>query len=142
MASIPLATRIQEPTPEQEAGWKKRVSRTPKKVRAVAERFDPWSLYKMKSTGERVTVASFYEDGTIGVIVSGEFNFTLFDREVFGVDPGDLEPCELPGLEERTGALMTWEQVAENIAALRVAVRPDLWIMGEDGKATRKQLVQ
>lgn len=136
--------RIAEPTKKQEAGWKKWVASRPPNVRAVAERFEPWSLYRMKPTGQRVTIASFgeAEDGTVTltVTVSGEFNFTLFDRQVFGINPDDLEPCDVPGPEELTGSLLNAQQVEDNIDNLRLMARPDLWSRDPTtGKAIRKQ---
>jgi hypothetical protein len=132
--------RYCEPTPEQEARWREWVTERPDAIREVAARFDPWSLYRMKSTGHRVTVYSYShsEPITLTVHVSGEFNRIDFERMVFGIDPDDLEPCELPGPDEALGALLTQEEVEENIDALRVAIRPDLWHMGENGKAVRK----
>ena len=70
--------------------------------------------------------------------VTGEFNFVTFDRNVFGIYPDDLEPCEIPTPDELTGTVLTGEEVDENIDALRVLVRPDLFVMGDDGKAKRK----
>lgn len=78
-----------EPTPEQKSAWKTWVAERPLTVRAVAERFDPWSLYRMKPNGERVTIASFGEGEngvvTVTVNVTAEYNFVLFERQVFGV---------------------------------------------------------
>lgn len=104
--------RIVERSSEQEAGWQEWVASRPAGVRAVAERFDPWSLYRMKSTGQRVTIVSFGEplDGcpvTLTVWVSGKFNFTIPDLQVFGIDPDDLEPCDLPGPEELVAVAFT-----------------------------------
>lgn len=117
--------RIQEPTPEQEAAWKEWVAARPDNVRVVAERFDPWSLYRMKSTGHRVTLASFGEgaDGavTLRVRVTGHFNVVVFDREVFGVDPNDLESCEAPTEGEATGTVLTEEDEIDKFVD---AVRP------------------
>lgn len=133
--------RICIPTPEQETSWKQWVQERPAAVRAVAERFDPWSLYRMKSTGHRVTIYSYSdsEPVTLTVNVTGDYNRVLHERRVFGIDPDDLEPCDLPSPDEPTGALMSQEEVGENIDALRLAIRPDLWTMGADGKAIRKQ---
>lgn len=134
--------RITEPTTEQEYGWREWVASRPANVKAVAERFDPWSLYRMKDTGQRVTIASFGEEDsgtvTLTVNVSADFNFTLFERQVFGVNPDALEPCDLPSPDEPRGTMLSGEQVEENIDALRVFGRPDLWEMGTDGKARRK----
>lgn len=132
--------RFYEPTPEQEAGWNEWVAGLPPSVRAVAERFDLWSLYMLKSSGHRVTVYSFSESDpvTLTVNVTGEFNAVMFERRVFGIAPDDLEPCDLPEPTEATGAVMSRTDVDENIDQLRVAIRPDLWAMSEDGTAVRK----
>jgi hypothetical protein len=118
--------RFTEPTAEQEAGWKEWVASRPEPVRKVAERFEPWSLYRMKSTGQRVTLYSFGEanDGsavTLTVNVTGQFNAVAFDRQVFGIDPDDLEPCDLPAPTEPTGTALTDEA---DIKAYVDATRP------------------
>lgn len=130
--------RIGQPTSEQEAAWAEWVESRPESVKAVAKRFDPWSLYLLKTTGQRVTILAIAEDGTVRVNVSGNYNFLIFERQVFGINPDDLEPCELPSDDELTGSLMTPEQVDDNIEELRCMIRPDLFFMGEDGKAKRK----
>lgn len=109
--------RLMEPSAKLLAAWNAWVAERPPNVRAVAERFEPWSLYRMKSTGQRVTVVSFGEgeDGTVTLTVNitGQFNFTLFDRQVFGIDPDDLEPCDPPGPDEITGALLVEDAEVE-----------------------------
>ncbi len=127
-----------EPTDEAKQSWSDWVASRPDSVRKVAERLNPWTLYKLKSTGQRVTVYSFSEDGTVTVNVTGEFNLITFDRQVFGISPNDLEECDLPSSNEATGALITDEQVDDNIDLLRVTVRPDLWEMDAHGKAVRR----
>lgn len=101
--------RIFEPTPEQEAGYREWIASRPDNVRVVAERFEPWCLYRMRATGQRVTVMSFGEDDegnvSLTVHVLPEFNFVLVPREVFGIDPDDLEPCELPEPGELVGCM-------------------------------------
>jgi hypothetical protein len=134
--------RIAEPSAEDERAWEKWVSSRPANVRAVAEKFDPWSLYRMRSTGHRVTIYSFSEgekgEVTLTVNVTADFNMLIQERRVFGVDPLDLEPCELPDATEPTGSLLTDKEMDENIDVLRTLVRPDLWELGADGKARRK----
>lgn len=130
--------RIYEPTPEQEQGWAEWVETRPPPVRDVARRFEPWSLYRLKSTGQRVTIRSIASDGTLTVNVTGQFNLISHARAVFGIDADDLEPADLPGPDEPVGEAMSQREVAENIDALRVQVRPDLWVMGDDGVARRK----
>ncbi len=100
-----------EPTEEQETQWKEFVRTRPDPVREVIEAhvFAPWKLYRMKSTGHRVTIYSFDEpkDGpvTMKVDVGGEFNVVTFSRRVFGVSPEDLVECDLPETGEPVGDL-------------------------------------
>lgn len=131
--------RIMEPSPEQERGYRQWVAARPPNVRVVAERFEPWSLYRLKTSQHRVTIASFGEadngDVTLMVTVSAQFNLVMFERNVFGVTPDDLEPCDLPDDTEPVGAIMSSADVEENIDALRIMARPDLWEWDADGKA-------
>ncbi len=71
--------RVREPTKEEEEAWKKWVATRPPKVRAVAEQFDPWSLYRMRDTGHRVMIYSFGEEKegdavTLCVAVTAEYD--------------------------------------------------------------------
>lgn len=97
-----------EPTEKELGEWEAWVYSRPDKVRVVAEKFHPWKLYKMRSSGHRVMVSSFYEDEDNNIMltvdVTGDFNFVAFERRVFGVDPSDLEECDLPGPDEITGS--------------------------------------
>lgn len=102
---------FREVTPEMEAGWAAWVAERPPAIRKVAERFTPWKLYRMKSTKQRVTVYSISDTPTdppvvtLTVNVTGEFNFVTHERQVFGIDPDDLEECDLPEPGERLGCL-------------------------------------
>jgi hypothetical protein len=108
--------RYKEPTSEQAVAWDEWVASRPEAVRKVAKRFDPWTLYKMKSTGQRVTLVAIGEDGTVRVNITGEFNLLGFERSVFGVDPRDLVECELPSDEEPLGTLdLTPDEVTEHM---------------------------
>jgi hypothetical protein len=119
--------RFFDPTPDQQSGWNAWVAERPEKVRKVAERFDPWSLCRLKPNGERVSVLGFgeTEDGevTVKVNISGEYNRVLFERQVFGIDPDDLEPCDLPTSDEKTGALMSQDQVEDNIDMINAMIK-------------------
>jgi len=107
--------RWYEPTPEQVKLFDEWVAERPKSVQDFCERFPPWELYRIKSTGHRVIVYSIgqviTEDGeptgkiVVTVDVLGKFNFVLMERRVFGIDPDDLEPSELPADGELTGSL-------------------------------------
>jgi hypothetical protein len=77
-------------------GWKDWVSGRPGVVRDLCERYPPDRLYLLKTTGQRVTILSYFENGTVRVEVSSDWNLVFFNREVFGIDPSDLEECDLP----------------------------------------------
>lgn len=103
--------RLYDPRPEQQASWDQWVASRPANVRAVAENFDPWSLYRIKDTGQRCTLVSFGEadDGsvTLAVAVTGDHNLTMFDRKVFGLNPSDVEPCDPAPPDETVGTVLT-----------------------------------
>jgi len=86
-----------------------------------------------------VVLSSISEDNTVTVNVLAEFNLLMHERQVFGIDPNDLEPCELPRPDENVGLLLTHADVEDNIDLLRFMVRPDLWALTSNGKAVRKQ---
>jgi hypothetical protein len=115
--------RYFEPTPEQEALWKAWVAERPGPARKIAKQFDPWTLYLLKSTGNRVTLHSLSEgdgDGKVAVTVNvlGKYNIVAFERQVFGIDPADLEPCELPSPGEPVGGRA--DRGADSDRALRI----------------------
>lgn len=99
--------RWMEPTLEDEEEYRQWVAERPEVVRKIAERFTPWTLYHLKSTGQRVMPEGFGENGTMSVIVSGRFNLIDFERSVFGIDPDDLTECELPDDDEPVGVLLS-----------------------------------
>ena len=118
-----MMSRVYEPTPEQEADWIEWVASRPDNVRDVAKRFDPWTLYRMEDTDQRVTVYSFeeHDDGnvTLKVDVTGFFNLVLFDRQVFGINPDDLKECDLPTASKHLGVLLDENEQREFINARR-----------------------
>jgi hypothetical protein len=112
-----------EPTPEQLAAWEEWVASRSECVRKVAERFNPWTLYRLKTSGKRVTIRSFetHEDGsvTLTVDVTGEYNLVTFDRHVFGVSPENLESCDFPNESELVGTMLTEKDDVEHFIALQ-----------------------
>ena len=86
--------RFIEPDDNNVRDWNEWVESRPATVKAIAKRFDPWSLYWMRSTGQRVTLYSINENGTVSVNVLRMWNFVVQERRVFGVDPDDLEACD------------------------------------------------
>jgi hypothetical protein len=119
--------RYYEPTPERIGEYSAWLADRPDNVRAVAARFRPWELFRLGP--HRVFVRSFHEepDGSVSlaVIVSGKFNRVVIERQVFGIDPAELTPCELPGPDEPVGAMLTDPaDIDVYIAALKAA-HPD-----------------
>jgi hypothetical protein len=107
-----------------EKGWNDWVATRPPEVQELCRRLPPDRLYRMKSTGQRVTLLSYSENGTVRVSVSGDYNFVTFERQVFGVNADDLEECDLPGPSELTGALLTEPEVIDEfIDSQRDALR-------------------
>lgn len=103
--------------------WNEWLESRPPAIRDLACRFPPNKLYRLKSSGHRVTIASYeeHEDGTVGfrVNVGGDYNCVAFERSVFGIPADGLEECALPGPAELLGsadmsveearAAMRWE---------------------------------
>ena len=83
--------------------WDRWVAERPAVIQEMCRRLPPNRLYRLKSSGHRVTIRSYCEDGTVTVYVAGEYNRVVFSRHVFGVDPNDLVECELPAPGEDLG---------------------------------------
>jgi hypothetical protein len=90
-----------------QAAWDEWVATRPACVQALCKRLPPDRLYLLKSSKHRVFLHSYSEDGTVTVCVTGDYNAVTFERRVFGVSPGDLEECDLPGQDEVLGVLLT-----------------------------------
>lgn len=96
-----------EPAPDRH----ERFADLPPAVRAIAQAWPPWKLYRLDG-GMRCAIYS-YEDTdpvTVTVHVTGQYNLVLFDRAVFGIDPTTLTECELPHDDEPVGTRMTPDQ--------------------------------
>lgn len=104
-----------------ETAWCKWVATRPPEVQSLCNRLPPDRLYRMKSTGHRVTLYSYSEDGTVTVDVTGEYNAVVMERRVFGISPDDLEECEMPGSGETTGTLLTEPEEVNAFIGDRVA---------------------
>jgi hypothetical protein len=108
------------PTPAEAAEWEAWVAARPADIREVAERLNPWTLYRLKTTGQYVTVLSYQEadpDGdpmfhnvTLNINVDARWNFAAFPgRRVFGVDPDDLEETDEMPEEQHFGPIVFHE---------------------------------
>lgn len=133
---------IFEPTEEQLTAWQAFLDSRPEAVRKVAEKLPPWGLFLLKSSNHRVTIYSYGEqdDGkvTVTVNVLGAYNLVDFERQVFGIEPENLESCDLPEPHEPVGTRMTQDEATDNLDLLRVQIRPDLWRLDDEGVAVRR----
>lgn len=90
-----------------QAAFEEWVADRPPVVQEMCKKLPPDRLYRMTSTGRRVTLYSYSGDGTVTVEVSPKYNALVFGRRVFGVAADDLAECDLPGPDEPVGALLT-----------------------------------
>ena len=105
---------------KDKAEWEEWVSSRPESIHSMCREFPPNKLYKLKSTGHRVTISSYSEDGTCTVVVSGRFNMVSMERQVFGIKPEDLVECGLPGRNDALGVLYKEEgEITEHIARVK-----------------------
>lgn len=90
-----------------EAAWNAWVETRPEVVQALCRKLPPDRLYLLKTSGHRVLMHSYSESGTVTVNVTGEYNLVTFARSVFGVNPDDLEECDLPPPDAPIGEMLT-----------------------------------
>lgn len=79
-------------TQKQKDTWATWVATKPECVQKMCRSHPPDEMYKMKSTGQIVTLYSYSEDGTVTVDIDNEITLQLMvPRRVFGIDIKDLE---------------------------------------------------
>lgn len=99
MAQLPNWTAEQD---QYHAEW---LAERPQAIKDLVAKLPPDRLYRLKTTGHRVFLYAYSEDGTVTVAVTGQFNALPFERRVFGIAPEDLEECDLPDPDEPVGSL-------------------------------------
>ena len=122
-------TKIEGWTAQEKKDWNGKVKKQPKNVRDVASKLSPWILYRLKSTGDRVIILGFNEgenkEITVRVEINAKYNLVPFERNVFGIDPNDIEECDLPSSGERLGDLgFTIEQYRDFLKEQKKAKEP------------------
>lgn len=131
--------RYVDPSEAEIAEFAEWLKDRPAIIQELAARLDPWSLYLLKTTGQRVTLVAYAEDGTVRVDVAACVNpGLLFERTVFGVNPDNLEPCDIPEDAGDHEPILSAAEAEENVDVLRVLMRPDLFVMADDGTAVRR----
>lgn len=94
-----------QPTEEVLAKWKEWLAGRPPHVRVVAEKYDPWTVFRLgkSANAKRVIVTGYDEfpDGVVAlrVMVTQPLNndtFLAFERTVIGISQEELAECELP----------------------------------------------
>ena len=83
------------------------VATRPPMIQRMCKRLPPDRLYLLKSSGHRVTLHSYSENGTVTVDITGRYNLISFDRQVFGISPDDLVECDFPPSDEPIGTMLT-----------------------------------
>ncbi len=101
-----------------EVAWREWVASRPESVQKLCRQLPLGRLYRLKTSGHRVTLYSYAEDGTVTVNVTGEYNAVTFERQVFGIKPEDLEECDLPEPGELLGTMLTDPKDVEAFCAI------------------------
>lgn len=97
-----------EPTQDNRDAWKQWLAERPDSVRSVAERFTPWTLYRLTTTGQRCSVLAFDEGGTVRIQAEHPALGRISAVDVFGIDPAELAEwteADDPGHEPMTPSI-------------------------------------
>jgi hypothetical protein len=81
---------------EQKKVWDEWVNSRPDVVKELCLKFPADRLYRIKDSGDRGTIHSYDEDGTMTLIIDGTYSQVIFPKNVFGLNPEDIEECDLP----------------------------------------------
>ncbi len=63
-------------------------------IKSLVDKYPPNLLYRMKDTGQIVTIYSYSEDNTVRVTIEPGYRMQIVPYGVFGVDPQVLEEYE------------------------------------------------
>lgn len=91
--------RLYEPAIDAESRHNEGVKNFPNPLARQIKKLDPWCLYVLRTTGQRVLIKEYSVDGkklSLKVSVYPEYNDNnpMQNRDVFGIDPKDLELCD------------------------------------------------
>lgn len=111
--------KFREYTEEHRARIDAWLATRPTVIQELAAQFTGDRLYRLKSTGHRVTIYSYLEDGTMTVLVTGKYNRVMFERRVFGIKPEELVECDLPSENEVLGTILTVQGDIDDYLAVK-----------------------
>ena len=83
-----------------ESGFSAWLAERPPVIQEMARlaQYNRW--YRLKTTGQIVSLYSYNEDGTVTITVAACIeNLSAFAFNVFGVNPNELEECDGPQAE-------------------------------------------
>lgn len=86
-----------------ESGFEDWLKTRPAVIQELGAKIRPNRLYRMTESGRRCYIISYSANGTVTVVVDGNFNRVAFSRQVFGVNPDTLVECDLPAEGEDVG---------------------------------------
>jgi hypothetical protein len=92
----------------QQQQWQDWLKERPPVIQKMAIKYPPNELFQYKEW--RVYIQSYNEDGTVTIGISGQYNYLMFERAVFGVNPENLTPCALPDSDEKLGVVLTRQE--------------------------------
>jgi hypothetical protein len=99
MAYLPLDTIECSSIEESERSIRAWKQTKPAVIQKMVESHPPNRLYRMRSTGQRVVIYSYFENETVMVEVLAQYNldrFNMIETRVFGILLDDLVECDLP----------------------------------------------
>lgn len=87
-----------DPSDEQRAAYVEWLAQRPDHIRWIARNFDPWTMYRLKATGQRVQLLGFDEmqDGRVTLRIYAERAELpgITGVQVFGINPDEIEPWQ------------------------------------------------
>lgn len=95
------------------------VNERPECIQALVKKLPPDRLYLLKETNRRCFITAYHEDDTLTVSITGQYNWLMFERQVFGVKPEYLEECDLPEEGEKLGTFLNDDEAKQYINTLK-----------------------
>lgn len=88
---------------QQRANVNEWLATRPPVIQELVAKLPPDRLYRVKSTGQRGTIDSYSENGTVTLVIDGTYCYVMFGQRVFGLSADMIEECDLPGPDDPVG---------------------------------------